>query len=32
MEILAKLWDSFVGHCYIVMLWILDMLFGPADE
>jgi hypothetical protein len=28
----AKLWDSFVGHCYIVMLWILDMVCGPADE
>lgn len=28
----AKIWDSFVGHCYIVMLWILDMLFGPSDE
>jgi hypothetical protein len=29
---LAKIWDEIVGHCYIVMLWILDMVFGPADE
>lgn len=28
----AKIWDSFVGHCYILLLWILDMVFGPADE
>ena len=28
----AKIWDSIVGHCYIVMLWILDLFMGPADE
>lgn len=29
---IAKIWDEIVGHIYILALWILDMLFGPADE
>ncbi len=29
---LAKIWDSIVGHFYILALWFLDLIFGPADE
>ncbi len=29
---LAKLWDSIVGHFYILLVWILYMVCGPADE
>jgi len=29
---IAKIWDSIVGHFYILLVWILDMVCGPADE
>ena len=29
---IAKIWDSIVGHFYIVLLWLIDLVCGPADE
>lgn len=29
---LSKIWDSIVCHFYIIMLWLIDLIFGPADE
>jgi hypothetical protein len=29
---IAKIWDSIVGHFYILLVWVLDMVCGPADE
>lgn len=28
----AKIWDSIVGHFYILLLWVVDLVCGPAGE
>jgi nitrate reductase NapE component len=29
---IAKIWDSIVGHFYMLLVWVLDMVCGPAGE
>jgi hypothetical protein len=29
---IAKIWDTIVGHFYIILLWILDMLYDDTNE